>query len=107
MLLFSFVFPSTLTPFQIHTLFQDRLTSALAILEKHLVTRTYLATECITLPDITLAAELQSVFTVDAALHAKLLNIVHHLEIIVNQPNLASAFGSTAHAEKGVHTTPE
>ena len=39
------------------------LTSALTILEKYLVTHTYLATERITLPDIALALELQSGFS--------------------------------------------
>jgi elongation factor 1-gamma len=88
--------------------FQDRLTSAFTILEKHLVTRTYLATERITLADITLAAELQSAFstTVDAALRAKLPNVLRHYETIVNQPNLASVFGSTAFAEKALQYTP-
>jgi len=88
--------------------FQDRLTSALTILEKHLVTRTYLATERITLADIALAAELQSAFstTVDAALRAKLPNVLRHYETVVNQPNLASVFGSTSYAEKALQYTP-
>jgi hypothetical protein len=109
MSLLSFMLPSTLTPFQIRTVFQDRLSSALTTLEKHLVTCTYLAMECITLPDIMLATKLQSAFstTFDAALRAKLPNVVRHFETIVTQPNLASILGSTTHAEKVVHTTPE
>jgi len=99
-----------ITPYNkpIHNVFQDRLTSALTILEKHLVTRTYLATERITLADISLAAELQSAFstTVDAALRAKLPNVLRHYETIVNQPKLASVFGSTAYAEKALQYTP-
>ncbi|KAI0252280.1 elongation factor 1-gamma [Lactifluus subvellereus] len=92
----------------IHTVFQDRLTSALTILERHLATRTFLASERITLADITLAAELQSAFstTVDAALRGKLPNVLRHFETIVNQPNLASIFGSTAFAEKALQYTP-
>ncbi|KAN0120619.1 hypothetical protein V8E52_004446 [Russula decolorans] len=92
----------------IHTVFQDRLSSALVILEKHLTTRTYLATERISLADIVLAAELQSAFstTVDASLRAKLPNVLRHYETIVNQPNLASIFGSTAFAEKALQYTP-
>jgi elongation factor 1-gamma len=97
-----------LTCFQIHAVFQDRLTSALTLLEKHLATRTFLATERISLADITLAAELQSAFstTVDASLRAKLPNVLRHYETIVNQPNLASIFGSTAFAEKALQYTP-
>ena len=98
----------TQTPFQIHTVFQDRLTAALTIIEKHLATRTYLASERITLADISLAAELQSALstTVDAALRTKLPNVVRHYETIVNQPNLTSVFGSTAYAEKALQYTP-
>jgi len=64
------------------------LTSALTILEKQLVTRTYLATERITLADIALALELQSAFfaTVDAALPRTrelfLGNLSFHPEIV-------------------------
>ena len=96
------------TSFQIHTVFQDRLTSALTLVEKHLATRTFLATERISLADITLAAELQSAFstTVDASFRAKLPNVLRHYETIVNQPNLASIFGSTAYAEKALQYTP-
>ena len=96
------------TSFQIHTVFQDRLTSALTLVEKHLATRTFLATERISLADITLAAELQSAFstTVDASVRAKLPNVLRHYETIVNQPNLASIFGSTAYAEKALQYTP-
>jgi elongation factor 1-gamma len=99
---------STQSSLQIHTVFQDRLTSALTIVEKHLATRTYLATERITLADISLAAEIQSALstTVDAALRAKLPNVLRHFETIVNQPNLASVFGSTAYAEKALQYTP-
>jgi len=93
---------------QIHTVFQDRLTSALTIIEKHLATRTYLATERITLADISLAAELQSAFstTVDASLRGKLPNVLRHYETIVNQPNLTSVFGSTAYVEKAMQYAP-
>ncbi|KAH9985032.1 elongation factor 1-gamma [Russula vinacea] len=86
----------------------DRLTSALTLVEKHLATRTFLATERISLADITLAAELQSAFstTVDASVRAKLPNVLRHYETIVNQPNLASIFGSTAYAEKALQYTP-
>jgi elongation factor 1-gamma len=100
--------PSTQTSIQIHTVFQDRLTSALTIVEKHLATRTYLVTERITLADISLAAEIQSAFstTVDASLRARLPHVLRHYETIVNQPNLTSVFGSTAYAEKALQYTP-
>jgi len=92
----------------IHTVFQDRLTAALTIIEKHLSTRTYLTSERITLADISLAAELQSALstTVDAGLRAKLPNVVRHYETIVNQPTLTSVFGSTAYVEKALQYTP-
>lgn len=92
----------------IHTVFQDRIASALTILEKHLATRTFLVTERITLADVTLAAELQSAFstTVDAVLRAKLPNVLRHFETIVNQPKLASVFGSTAFTEKALQYIP-
>jgi elongation factor 1-gamma len=100
----------TINPYNkpIHTVFQDRLTSALTILEKHLASRTYLATERISLADIALAAELQSAFstTVDASLRAKLPSVLRHYETVVNQPNFASIFGSTAYAEKALQYTP-
>ncbi|KAF8266028.1 elongation factor 1-gamma [Lactarius quietus] len=92
----------------IHTVFQERITIALTILEKHLATRTYLATERITLADVSLAAELQSVFstTVDAALRAKLPNLLRHFETVVNHPKLAPVFGSTAYVEKALQYVP-
>jgi len=100
----------TINPYNkpIHNVFQDRLNSALVILERHLATHTYLATERISLADIVLAAELQSAFsaTVDASYRAKLPNVLRHYETIVNQPNLASIFGSTAYAEKALQYTP-
>lgn len=99
---------STQTSFQIHAVFQDRLTASLTIIEKHLATRTYLVSERITLADISLAAELQSAFstTVDATLRPKLPNVIRHYETIVNQPNLTSVFGSTTYAEKVLQYTP-
>jgi Glutathione S-transferase, C-terminal domain len=61
---------------------------------------TFLATEHITLADATLAAELQSAFsTADAALRAKLPNVLRLFETIMNQLNLSS-FGFPALAEK-------
>jgi len=99
-----------ITPYNkpIHTIFQERITVALTILEKHLATRTYLVTERITLADVSLAAELQSAFstTVDAALRAKLPNLIRHFETIVNHPKLAPVFGSTAFVEKALQYTP-
>ncbi|KAI0296968.1 elongation factor 1-gamma [Multifurca ochricompacta] len=92
----------------IHTVFLDRLTSSLTIIEKHLDTHTFLATERITLADIALAAELQSAFstTVDSALRAKFPNVLRHFETIVNQPKIASVFGSTTFAEKALQYVP-
>ncbi|KAI0281497.1 hypothetical protein BC826DRAFT_974697 [Russula brevipes] len=68
----------------IRIVFQDRLTSAPTVLERHLASRTFLVTEHITLPGITLAAELQHAFTtiVDATLRAKLPNVFRHFETI-------------------------
>jgi len=92
----------------IHVVFQERITSALTILEKHLATRTFLVTERITLADVTLTAELQSAFstTVDAALRSKFPNLLRHFDTVVNQPKLTSVFGSTAFIEKALQYTP-
>jgi elongation factor 1-gamma len=64
--------------------------------------------ERITLADIVLAAELQSAFSaiVDASLRAKLPNVIRHYETIVNQPNIAPIFGTTAYVEKALQYTP-
>ncbi|THH12428.1 hypothetical protein EW146_g7709 [Bondarzewia mesenterica] len=71
----------------IHTNVQDRLVGSLTTLEKHLATRTYLATERITLADITLASAIQSAVatTVDASLRTKLPNVLRHFETIAAQ----------------------
>ncbi|TFY65299.1 hypothetical protein EVG20_g5645 [Dentipellis fragilis] len=99
-----------ITPYNkpIHTHIAERLTGALTLLEKHLATRTFVATERITLADIALAAALQHAFThnVDAALRAKLPNVVRHFETVVNQPTLKAIFGQTAYAEKALQYTP-
>ncbi|KAI0283752.1 hypothetical protein BC826DRAFT_1110086 [Russula brevipes] len=76
---------------QVHTVFQDRLISALTVLEKHLANR------------------LQHAFTttVDASLRAKLPNILlRHFETILNRLNRTSIFGSAAFAEKAPQYTP-
>ncbi|KAN0136621.1 hypothetical protein V8E53_005668 [Lactarius tabidus] len=92
----------------IHTVFQERITSSLTILEKHLATRTFLVSERITLADVTLTAELQSVFstTVDAPLRSKFPNLLRHFDTVVNQPKLVPVFGSTVFIEKALQYTP-
>jgi elongation factor 1-gamma len=93
---------------QFHTTSLERLTTSLTTLEKHLATRTFLATERITLADITLAAELQQAFAfnIDAALRSKLPNILRHFETIVNQPSLTGIFGETTFTEKAAQYAP-
>jgi len=94
------VFPSTLTPFQIYRIAWFSLSPSSNGTSLHAR-----ATERITLADIALAAEFQPT-TVDATLRAKLPNVLRHFEAIVDQPNLASVFGSTAYAEKALRYTP-
>lgn len=99
-----------ITPYSkpIHTNVLDRLVGSLTTLEKHLATRTFLATERITLADITLATAIQSAVasTVDAPLRSKLPNVFRHFETIINQPSLKSTFGETIYTEKAVQYAP-
>lgn len=98
------------TPYNkpIHTSFQDSVVAALTILEKTLVARTFLATERVTLADLTLAAALQEAFStiIDASVRSKLPNVVRHYETVVNQPSVKEVFGSTTYAEKALQYTP-
>jgi len=93
---------------QFHSNALERLASSLTTLEKHLATRTFLATERITIADITLAAELQQAFAfnIDAELRAKLSSVLRHFETIINQPLLKDIFGETAFTEKAAQYVP-
>jgi len=86
----------------------DRLTSALTILEKHLATRTYLATERSLLPTSRSPrnSNLPSSSPVDSALCVKLPIVLRHFGTVLNQPNLPSLFGPTAFGEKALQHTP-
>jgi elongation factor 1-gamma len=93
---------------QIHTYFNDTLVGALTLLEKALVARTFLATERVTLADLTLAAELQLALTtfIDASTRASLPNVLRHFETVVNQPAVREVFGSTSYADKALQYAP-
>ncbi|KZV75829.1 elongation factor 1-gamma [Peniophora sp. CONT] len=99
-----------ITPYNkpIHTTLADGVIAALTILEKTLASRTFLASERVSLADITLASELQEALStiIDAPTRAKLPNVVRHFETVVNQPSVKEVFGSTTYAEKAVAFTP-
>lgn len=89
-------------------MFADRVERALGTVEKHLKHHTFLATERITLADITLASVIQRQLTylIDAPLRAKYPNVVRHFETVANHPLLIAAFGPTEYVEKAVQYTP-
>lgn len=99
-----------ITPYTkpVHTTMVERLERALNTVEKHLATRTFLATERITVADITLASvvQRQCSFVIDAPLRAKLPNLLRHYETIVNHPSLKAVFGETEFCEKARQYTP-
>ncbi|KAG8215327.1 hypothetical protein J3R82DRAFT_8919 [Butyriboletus roseoflavus] len=92
----------------IHNTLIDRQARALNTLEAHLLTRTFVVGERITLADLTIAsAVFRSVsLTVDAAARLKLVNTIRHLETIVNQPKLKVIFGEVEYVEKAVQYVP-
>jgi len=92
----------------IHNTLIERQIRALNTLEAHLLTRTFVVGERITLADISVAA---SVFravglTVDAETRSKLVNTIRYLETIVNQPKLKEIFGEVQYVEKAVQYVP-
>ncbi|KAF8900157.1 elongation factor 1-gamma [Gymnopilus junonius] len=91
-----------------HTIFTERLIRAVNILEAHLSTRTFFVGERITLADIYVAGLIQKAVasSLDAALRAKLPNLIRHLETIVNQPKLKDIFGETTYVEKAIQFVP-
>ncbi|KAH9476847.1 Elongation factor 1-gamma [Psilocybe cubensis] len=91
-----------------HTTLVERQTRTLNTLEAHLATRTFFVGERITLADLTVAGLVQKAvgITIDAALRAKLPNLIRHLETIVNQPKLKAVFGETSYVDKAIQFTP-
>ncbi|KAG6377697.1 hypothetical protein JVT61DRAFT_14467 [Boletus reticuloceps] len=92
----------------IHNTLIERQNRALNTLEAHLLTRTFVVGERITLADISIAA---SVFravklTIDAEARSKLINTIRHLETVVNQPKLKDIFGEIQYTEKVVQYVP-
>ncbi|PCH43228.1 elongation factor 1-gamma [Wolfiporia cocos MD-104 SS10] len=99
-----------ITPYTkpLHTTMAERVQRALNTLEQHLATRTFLATERITIADIAVASVLQRQFSyvIDAPLRAKYPNVLRHYETIVHQPALTAVFGETEFCEKAQQFTP-
>ena len=89
-------------------MFTERQTRALDTLESHLKNRTFFIGERITLADLVVAAIIQSAVavTIDAPLRAKYINLIRHLETIVNQPKLKAIYGETKYCEKAAQYTP-
>jgi elongation factor 1-gamma len=98
----------TYTFLQVHTAGLERQARTLNTLEKHLSANTFFVGERITLADIFIAALMQrSVsLTIDAAVRAKIPNVIRHLETIVNQPNLKEIYGAVEYIEKGIQFVP-
>jgi elongation factor 1-gamma len=89
-------------PSQIDIFSRERLLASLDVLEKVLLTRTYLVGHRLTLADITLATVLQKLFQtlLGVAERAKIPNTVRHFDTVVNQTVLKPVFGTTAFVEK-------
>jgi elongation factor 1-gamma len=93
---------------QIHNTHIERQIRALNTLEGHLLTRTFVVGERITLADINIAAAVVTAvsLTIDAETRSKLVNTIRHLETIVNQPKLKDIFGEIQYVEKAVQYVP-
>jgi len=81
---------------------RERLLAALGVLDKVLLTRTYLVGHRLTLADTTVATILQKLFQtlLGAAERAKIPNVVRHFDTVVNQTVLKPVFGTTQFVEK-------
>lgn len=104
-------FPSmqiSLSLLQIHNTLIERQVRALNTLEAHLLTRTFVVGERITLADINVAAAVFGAvrLTIDAETRLKLVNTIRHLETIINQPKLKDVFGEVEYVEKAVQYVP-
>ncbi|KAF9511996.1 hypothetical protein BS47DRAFT_1372929 [Hydnum rufescens UP504] len=86
----------------IDVLTRERLLTALDVLDKVLLTRTYLVGHRLTLADITVATILQKLFQtlLGVAERAKIPNVVRHFDTVVNQTALKPVFGTTQFVEK-------
>ncbi|KZP33183.1 glutathione S-transferase C-terminal-like protein [Athelia psychrophila] len=89
----------------VHNIMVERIARALATVNEHLASRTYLVTERITVADLVVAAIVQNAAscTFDAVLRKKLPNVVRHMETIVNHPKLKEIYGPTEYTEKVKH----
>ncbi|KAI6103914.1 hypothetical protein EDD16DRAFT_1702699 [Pisolithus croceorrhizus] len=76
--------------------------------EAILLTRTYLVDERPTPSDISIASVtfLSVSHTIDAPLHNRYPNVLHHLDLIIDQPKLKDVFGQPTFVEKAVRYTP-
>ncbi|KAJ8584843.1 glutathione S-transferase, partial [Rhizopogon salebrosus TDB-379] len=92
----------------LHTAIVERLIHHLTSIDTYLSTRTFLIGERITLADIAVASILARAVSVsvDAAVRAKLINIVRFLETIAHQPKLEAIFGPVQYVEKALQWTP-
>ena len=97
-----------ITCLQTHTTLIERQARALNTLEAHLLTRTFIVGERITLADISIAAAVYCAvsLTVDAEARSKFVNTIRHLETIINQPKLKDIFGEIPYVEKIVQYVP-
>jgi elongation factor 1-gamma len=93
---------------QLHTYVTDNHLRALAVVEKHLASNTFLVNERITAADILLAqtVQLASTLTLGKEERVKFPNVFRHFETISNQPEIKPVFGETAFVDKPAVFTP-
>lgn len=93
---------------QLHTTLAERQLRSLRTAEQHLVTRTFLVGERITLADITLASVIFRAVAVslDASLRREFPNLIRHFETIINQPSMKNVWGEPQYAEKAMQFVP-
>jgi len=92
----------------IETNFRERALKSLAIIEKHLATRTFFVGERITLADITVASILRGGFStiLDSEYRKQNPNSLRFYETVVNHPALKSSFPPAEYIEKALQYTP-
>ncbi|KAI9571931.1 hypothetical protein HD554DRAFT_2070381 [Boletus coccyginus] len=92
----------------IHNTLIEHQFRALSTLEAHLLARTFLVGERITLADLHVAAAIFRAvgLTIDAEVRSKLVNTIRHLETVANQPKLKDIFGEIEYIEKAVQYVP-
>jgi len=92
----------------IETVYREKLDAALADLNKHLHTTTFLVGHRISVADIVLTAVLRGIFenAYGVTERAKVPNVVRLFETVTNQPAAKPILGETKYAEKAAQYVP-